>query len=83
MALISVGPEKVDVCLGMLHPNPGGFGLVWNPVEIWNLSNATDFCFIFFCCNQEQNLAYSSSLVVSNVELLGGLPGAFMSEVKC
>lgn len=28
--------------------------LVWNPVEIWNPSNATDFSFIFFCCNQEK-----------------------------
>lgn len=52
-------------------------------LEIWNLSNATDVCFIFFFCNQKQNLAYSSSLVVSNVELLYGLPGGFMSEVKC
>lgn len=62
------------VCLGIM---------VWNLVEIWNPSNATDFCFIFFCCNQEKNLAYNSSLIVSNVKLLGGLPGAFMSEVKC
>lgn len=30
-----------------------------------------------------KNLAYNSSLIVSNVKLLGGLPGAFMSEVKC
>lgn len=71
--------------LGDAASKSRGFGLflVWNLIEIWNLSNATDFCFSFFCCNQGQNLAYSSSLVVSNVELLGGLPGAFMSKVKC
>lgn len=30
--VISVGPEKVDVCLGMLHPNPGVLGCSWSGI---------------------------------------------------
>lgn len=30
--MISVGPEKVDVCLGMLHPNPGVLGCSWSGI---------------------------------------------------